>query len=191
MISFILKIEKWKWNKDYQIYVSNLGNFKNKSKKDISCLVSPNGYLKVTTSQGLKSAHRIVLETFEPVKNSNLLTVDHINHNKRDNAVNNLEWVTQAENERRAKADFADVSDEVLYIPLIELSKEVEQKKTFNELQIVMGKGKNRKIFSSLESACSFIANQNNCSMENARNKILAAIKDNNTMYCGRKWSII
>ena len=44
MINFILKIEKWKWNKDYQIYVSNLGNFKNKSKKDISCLVSPNGY---------------------------------------------------------------------------------------------------------------------------------------------------
>ena len=191
MINFILKIEKWKWNKDYQIYVSNLGNFKNKSKKDISCLVNSNGYLKVTTSQGLKFAHRVVLETFEPVKNSNLLTVDHINHNKRDNAVNNLEWVTRAENERRAKADLVNVPDEVLYIPLIELSKEVEQKKTFNELQIVMGKGKNRKTFSSLESACSFIANQNNCSMENARNKILAAIKDNNTMYCGRKWSII
>ena len=99
--------------------------------------------------------------------------------------------MTQAENERRAKADLVDVPDEVLYIPLIEFPKEVEQKKAFNELQIVMGKGKNRKIFSSLESACSFIANQNNCSMENARNKILAAIKDNNTMYCGRKWSII
>ena len=190
MINFILKIEKWKWNKDYQIYVSNLGNFKNKSKKNISCLVNHNGYLKVKTSQGLKSAHRVVLETFEPIENSNLLTVDHINHNKRDNAVNNLEWVTQAENERRAKADFVDVPDEVLHIPLIEFPKEVEQKKAFNELQIVMGKGKNRKIFSSLESACSFIANQNNCSMENARNKILAAIKDN-TMYCRRKWSII
>ena len=185
MINFILKIEKCKWNNYYQIYVSNLGNFKNKSKKDISCLVSPNGYLKVTTSQGLKSAHRVVLETFEPVENSNLLTVDHINHNKRDNDVSNLEWVTQAENERRAKADFVDVPDEVLHIPLIEFPKEVEQKKTFNELQIVMGKGKNRKTFSSLESACSFIANQNNCSMENARNKILAAIKDTYTMYCG------
>jgi len=33
------------------------------------------------------------------------LTVDHLDHNKRNNCVDNLEWVTDSENKRRAKED--------------------------------------------------------------------------------------
>lgn len=33
------------------------------------------------------------------------LTVDHLDHNKRNNSVDNLEWVTRAENMRRARAN--------------------------------------------------------------------------------------
>jgi hypothetical protein len=33
------------------------------------------------------------------------LTVDHLDHNKRNNSLDNLEWVSEEENLRRAKAD--------------------------------------------------------------------------------------
>lgn len=29
---FLFKIEKWKWNSDYRVYVSNLGHIKNEHK---------------------------------------------------------------------------------------------------------------------------------------------------------------
>ena len=31
--SLNLKIEKWRWNKEYRIFVSSLGNFKDEHKK--------------------------------------------------------------------------------------------------------------------------------------------------------------
>ena len=43
--------------------------------------------------------------TWRPTANAELLTVDHLDHNKRNNALNNLEWVTLEENQRRAEAD--------------------------------------------------------------------------------------
>ena len=50
-------------------------------------------------------AHRVVMLTWRPTPNAEHLTIDHLNHNKRDNSLENLEWVTKAENVRRAKAD--------------------------------------------------------------------------------------
>jgi hypothetical protein len=47
--------------------------------------------------------------TWRPTPNAEHLTVDHLNHNKRDNSLENLEWVSQEENIRRAKADFIKV----------------------------------------------------------------------------------
>lgn len=44
--------------------------------------------------------------TWKPIPNAEELTVDHLNHNKRDNSLDNLEWVTKAENIRRSKQDF-------------------------------------------------------------------------------------
>ena len=43
--------------------------------------------------------------TFRPIPNAEDLTVDHLNHNKRDNSLDNLEWVTKEENWDRANAD--------------------------------------------------------------------------------------
>jgi hypothetical protein len=43
--------------------------------------------------------------TWKPIPDAENLTVDHLNHNKRDNSLYNLEWVTQKENLRRAKED--------------------------------------------------------------------------------------
>ena len=43
--------------------------------------------------------------TWKPIPDAENLTVDHLNHNKRDNSLINLEWVTFVENQARAKRD--------------------------------------------------------------------------------------
>ncbi len=55
--------------------------------------------------------HRLVLETFKPVENMEQLQCNHIDENKSNNNISNLEWCTAKENansgtrnERSAKA---------------------------------------------------------------------------------------
>ena len=56
------------------------------------------------TSQGRKffMVHRLVMETFNPIDNSQLLQVNHKDGNKHNNNINNLEWVTNMENMHHA-----------------------------------------------------------------------------------------
>ena len=44
------------------------------------------------------SIHRLILENFNPVIGMECLQVNHIDGNKRNNALSNLEWVTCIEN---------------------------------------------------------------------------------------------
>ena len=92
---FCFKIEKWKWKKEYRVYVSSLGNFKYEHKKPIPFKTKSNGYLNIKTPYGYKLAHRLVMLTFCPIPNAEELTVDHKNHNKRCNELSNLECVTE------------------------------------------------------------------------------------------------
>ena len=72
----------------------------------ISCKGDKNGYLRVglTNASGLKTfkVHRVILQTFRPVEGMEALEVNHINGNKTDNRVENLEWVTTLENIQHA-----------------------------------------------------------------------------------------
>lgn len=111
--TIILRIERWKFNKDFGVYVSTQGNFKDRHKRRLPICVSQNGYCAVKTERGFVSAHRLVMFTWRPIPNAESLTVDHLNHNKRDNSVQNLEWVTEEENLRRAKTDFVRIGTEV------------------------------------------------------------------------------
>lgn len=108
MPKFIWKIEKWKWNNEYRIYVSNTGKFMDEYKKPIPVKINENGYVLIKTPYGKKLGHRLVMMTWCPTANMEALTVDHLDHNKRNNAIDNLEWVTKEENCRRAKEDFID-----------------------------------------------------------------------------------
>ena len=101
----IIFIERWKYSKVYGIYVSNRGNFRDKNKQVIKPMVGSNGYLSVQLKYGTELAHRIVAAVWLPCEDMYHLTVDHLDHNKRNNSVSNLEWVTEKENLQRAQAD--------------------------------------------------------------------------------------
>ena len=100
-----LRIERWKFNKEYGIYVSTLGNFKDRYKRRLPFKLK-DGYCYIKTeTANWKSAHRLVMLTWRPIPDAEELTVDHLNHNKRDNSIGNLEWVTKEENLKRAERD--------------------------------------------------------------------------------------
>ena len=109
--TFNFNIERWKWNKEYRVYVSNMGHFRDGHKRLIQIKISSDGYIKINTSAGIKSAHRLVMLTWRPIPNAEDLTVDHLDHNKRNNSVANLEWASKAENQRRADEDLITVSN--------------------------------------------------------------------------------
>lgn len=102
---FIFKIERWKWNKEYRLYVSNMGHFRDEHKQPMPVKLNQAGYIVIKTRNGFQAGHRLVMKTWMPTEDMDNLTVDHLDHNKRNNAVDNLEWVTQKENQRRAQAD--------------------------------------------------------------------------------------
>ena len=109
---FIFKVEKWKWNKEFRLYISNTGHFRDEHKQPKPIKMGSNGYIYVKTRNGYQTAHRLVMKTWKPTEDMENLTVDHLDHNKRNNAVDNLEWATQAVNRDRARKDFLIVKQD-------------------------------------------------------------------------------
>ena len=104
-----IEFEKWKFNKEYGVWVSNFGNFKDIHKRPIpKKIYSQNGYVVVKTKHGNRMAHRLVMYTWCPIEDREAFTVDHLDHNKRNNRVDNLEWVSQTENIMRANDDIVE-----------------------------------------------------------------------------------
>lgn len=98
MFNICFEVERWKYNEQYEVWVSTKGHIKDKNKKLVTPRMTPGGYLYYKK----KAVHRLVMETWRPLDNSNRMTVDHLNQNKRDNSLENLEWVSTEENQRRA-----------------------------------------------------------------------------------------
>ena len=136
---FLFKIERWKWNSDYRVYVSNLGHIKNEHKQDLPVYIDNNGYCRVhTVCCSYKTVHRLVMLTWRPIPNAEELTVDHLNHNKRDNSLENLEWVTKEENLRRAAEDL--------------IKKDKKKNSTKESPQDIIKKEKQRAITKAIEN---------------------------------------
>lgn len=108
-------MEIWKDIKGYEgeYQASNLGRIKslhfNIKNQNYETILKGqdvwNGYLRVTLSKKgrtkLFAVHRLVAQTF--LENpKNLPVVNHINGDRTDNRIENLEWVTFKENSRRS-----------------------------------------------------------------------------------------
>jgi len=101
-------MEIWKQTQYGKYEVSNIGNVKNTKTGKLltNSLSKSNGYYKVTLSVNGKSkpieVHRLVAETFKPTLDK-ALVVDHIDGDKLNNKVCNLEWITQRQNLAKSK----------------------------------------------------------------------------------------
>lgn len=102
-IDFVKESEEWKEIKDYpNYYVSKEGEvFSSKTNKVISQSINTGGYRTVNISVDGKSkrvlVHRLVAEAFIP-NPENKPVVNHIDCNRSNANVDNLEWVTYSEN---------------------------------------------------------------------------------------------
>jgi hypothetical protein len=99
------------WRKtQYKYYeVSNFGRVRSKKRKEIYIMnqrVSDNGYKQVWISDSGKSynrtVHRLVAKAFIP-NTFNKPEVNHIDGDKTNNHISNLEWATRKENENHAR----------------------------------------------------------------------------------------
>lgn len=123
--------EVWKtiegWS-DYQ--VSNQGRFKSFKRSADGKLLTPYlnkyGYLTVHLRDKKRSkvmqCHRLVLSTFEPIPNSDVMEVNHKNEDKQDNRLSNLEWTTHLENIRYGTAIARRVKSQSKKILCVELN---------------------------------------------------------------------
>lgn len=94
----------WKEIKDFPNYsISDTGEIKNnKRDKKLSIAYNQDGYAIVQlwkNNKGyMRRVHRLVLETFLPIENSENYEVNHKDCNIKNNSLDNLEWCTSKEN---------------------------------------------------------------------------------------------
>lgn len=90
-------MEEWKRINEY-FEVSTYGNVRDIYGKYRLLTKARNGYLVVNLNElGVVSVHRLVASAFIP-NPDNKRTVNHIDGDKTNNYVNNLEWATYSEN---------------------------------------------------------------------------------------------
>jgi len=100
-LKLITEFPTYKIDENGNIYSKYLKSF-------LQPKLGDNGYYEVTLfldgKRHYKSVHRLVAETFIP-NPENKLCVNHIDGNKLNNNVYNLEWVTHSENTKHAFAN--------------------------------------------------------------------------------------
>jgi hypothetical protein len=87
-----------------KIEVSSEGKIRNSRGQIIRGKLNAEGYRIVTINYIDYPVHRLVCLFFKPIGNYEKMVVDHIDMNKENNNVDNLEWVTPKQNAIRSAA---------------------------------------------------------------------------------------
>ena len=124
-------MEVWKSIPGFSKYeASTLGNIRNKTTKYVLKQHLRVGYLRVSLMKNEKShnmsIHRLIALTFIP-NPYNKYTVNHINHNKLDNRIENLEWATASEQNRHRRKPTYDVQRLISSRKVLRLSIDTEE----------------------------------------------------------------
>ena len=107
----------------------------------------------------MRQVHRLVLETFNPVCNMENLQVNHIDGNKSNNKLSNLEWVTPKENTAHAhkvlnhKRDQDGENNSMSKLTtnqVIEIIKRINGKKKERDSKIAKDYGVSRKTIENI-----------------------------------------
>ena len=103
--SIKIRVERWKWNENHEVWVSTEGRLRDRNKDLIEPMIGDGRYLVFFNEarQVFTNIHRVVLETWRPRDDMRQLTVEHKDQNRRNPALRNLMWLTPAENLRRAQ----------------------------------------------------------------------------------------
>ena len=97
-----------KYELKFEYYVTDDGTiYSARTNKVLSPQLDKDGYQKVQmmSTDGKRhrySVHRLILENFNPVEGMENLQVNHIDGNKENNKLENLEWTTCKENIQHA-----------------------------------------------------------------------------------------
>lgn len=102
-----MSLELWREIEGFPNYkVSSWGRvYSIRAGKILSPEIHDKGYLRVDLYEGKKrkhaKVHRLVANAFIP-KEPGKTHINHIDGNNQNNSISNLEWVTNAENARKA-----------------------------------------------------------------------------------------
>lgn len=102
-----VKIKNDKYELKYDYYVTDTGQiYSDKTNKFLSQHLDKDGYCKVRLvckdSRHTFSVHRLVLENFNPIINMSKMQVNHIDGDKTNNNLLNLEWNSSSQNNKHA-----------------------------------------------------------------------------------------
>ncbi len=110
-----MEITKEQWiqlNRPFHYYfISNLGRIKNDRDHILKTTQTTCDFPKVTLvnsetkKRKVMYLHRLIAEYFVPRTDPTQIRVNHINGNKKDNRVNNLEWLTISDQIKRRNAN--------------------------------------------------------------------------------------
>lgn len=165
--------ERWKKVPELEnVKVSSLGNVRINGKL-IRPKVSNTGYFVVEYENKIFYVHRLVAKAFLKHNLERYDTIDHIDSNRRNNALSNLEIVSEEENHMRAANNIIKPEFEASELPIW-------------NIRIKNEKGME---FKTLQRASNYLMNETGLSREDAVKDILGAL------FCGipgkRQWEIV